>query len=122
MDPVIIFGSVLGLLIGSLGYVLYIAAVRPVLTYRRIKGRIQRLMPDGRPPDTGPDARRTALELAERLRTCYENQLPIWYQQLLVRRKEIPVDAIAGLQKLATTKHTGGAASLAASVRQALNL
>lgn len=122
MDPVITFGAILGALIGSIGYVLFYAMVRPVMHYRRIKKQISHLLPAENPPNTDSDLRRKALEISDRLHDCYEEKLPLWYKQLLIRRNETPAQAVNSLQKLATVRNPEKAASLAAHIHRLLHL
>ncbi|MFZ7126266.1 MAG: hypothetical protein ACOWWM_08960 [Desulfobacterales bacterium] len=123
MDGIVLAGVLVGLVLGSLGYVLFFSVIRPIAGYRSIRRRIDRLLPGELPAaDTGTEARKSALELAELLRRCYEEQLPFWYRQMLDQRGEKPSEAAGGLQKLATLKDRSAATAAAARVRGHLRL
>ena len=122
MDPVLFFGAATGLVAGSLGYVLYFSAARPVVRYRRTKAHIARLLPAKGSPGNGPEDRRRILQAAERLEACARKELPQWYLQVLVRREENPAEAVACLQKLATARDAASARRQADRARRLLQL
>ncbi len=122
MDPVLVLGAGLGLAIGSMGYVLFAFMARPIMGYHRIKIRIARLFPGGKPSENAADYRRSALDLADQLRNCYDSDLPSWYKQVLQNRNELPLEAVTSLQRLSTTTHPGTAARHVGNIFNILKL
>jgi hypothetical protein len=122
-------------LAGSFGYILFQFWLRPMLRYRAIKRRVARALagrPAGEPGADGSAAetgstkttagRESLRQLAAALSACYSEQLPDWYQLLLKRRNELPLDAAAYLMKLSGTRHSGHAERQVEAIRRSLNL
>ena len=118
-------------LAGSFGYVLFQFWLKPLLKYRRAKHRVLKTLDrldfrevDGTSGSTGPidtKARRENIrQLAAALSACYSEELPDWFQLLLERRGESPLEAAAFLMKLANTRDSGHAARQAQNIRKSL--
>ena len=122
MDPVIIGGAVVGVSMGSFGYVLVRFGARPALTYRRLKGRLAALLAaDGGEPlvrEKRDALRRTAMELQD----LVDEVLPRWYALSLQRRQEDPREAVRHLQALVNSREPASIRRRAAAVRQYLRL
>ena len=74
------------------------------MKYKRIKRKIQKtLAPLATEAPTGH--KRTLAALAAEITACYTNDLPVWFQLALTRRKEDPQTAAAHLLTLAKTKN-----------------
>ena len=114
-------------LAGSFGYILFQFWLKPMLKYGRIRRRVINALAGlgnggeaaASPPAT-KDRRESLRQLAADLSACYSEQLPDWYQLLLKRRQEYPLDAAAYLMKLANTRQPGQAARQVEAVQRAL--
>lgn len=129
MTGPLLFGVGASFLAGSFGYVLFQFWLKPLLKYRRAKRRVINALDELVPIETdgagvsGAEGRREAArQLAVALSACYNEQLPDWYQLLLTRRRESPLEAAAYLMKLANTRNPGHAARQVENIRKSLNV
>lgn len=135
MTETMLIGVAASFLAGSFGYILFQFWLRPMLKYRRIKRRVIKALAGlatGEADAAGPpnetagssrDPRKDALrQIASALSACYSEQLPDWYQLLLRRRREFPLDAAATLMKLSNTRQRVHTDRQIAAIRQSLNL
>ena len=99
-----IFPVVLGFLLGSGGYILHRFYVKPIIKYRRIKGKIAKALTQ-LTREAPPPAAKHFRALAAELNHCYSTDLPLWFQLLLTRRKEDPPAVAGHLMTLAKTKN-----------------
>jgi hypothetical protein len=116
----IVWAAGLSFCIGAFGYVLFGRMLWPLWRYRRIKGRIQRVL------DTvGGEMtqQRIALrECAGALTVCHNDRLPYWYRLVLQNRGESPLEAAGHLMTLANVKRPQDAKRRMDAVRRALGL
>jgi len=123
MDMVLVSGVVSGLVLGSFGYVLVRFWARPVLTYRRLKQRLARLLATAARDqalsvETRDTLRRSALELQDMI----DDMLPLWYTLALQKKEEQPADAVRHLQSLANCKEPAAISQRVAAVQNCLRL
>ncbi len=99
-DPVLIGGVLVGLAMGSFGYVLFRFVWRPTHRYGHLKKQIKAIVGPGR-PDEVPTADRNRLrQLAVDLHALTTDELPQWFQLALQRRGESPEEAVRQIQSL----------------------
>lgn len=123
MDPVIIGGVVVGLVMGSLGYVLLRFGARPVFAYRRLKKRLRDALTALGTEDALSERRRDALRrTAVALQELVDEELPTWYALALQKKGEQPKEAVRHLQALVNCREAAAVARRAAAVRKALGL
>jgi hypothetical protein len=124
VTEVMMLGAAASFLAGSFGYILFVFWLKPLLKYRHIRRQVISTLDAIEAPaaDIGADRRKALRQLAARLSACYSEQLPDWYQLLLKRRNELPLEAAAGLMKLAATRDRTHVRRQLESVRRALNL
>lgn len=105
MDMVVVGGVVVGLVLGSFGYVLVRFWARPVLGYRRLKQRLAGLLKTAARDQAIPaEARDTLRRIALELQDMIDEMLPLWYSLALQKKGEQPADAVRHLQTLANCK------------------
>jgi len=114
---------VVGLAMGSFGYVLVRFWARPMLAYRRLKRRLAGLLntaarEQALPTETCHSLRRIALELQDLL----NEKLPLWYTLALQKKEEQPADAVRHLQTLVNCKEPAAIRQRIAAVQQCLRL
>jgi hypothetical protein len=99
-DTVLISGVIVGLALGSFGYVLFKFAWRPARDYRRIKKQIAAIIVCDQPKVLDRAERDRLRQLAVELHTLTTESLPHWFALALKRRKEMPEEAVRQLQSL----------------------
>ena len=123
MDPLIIGGAVVGLAMGSFGYVLVRFGARPVLGYRRFKRDLAGLLDA---LDAGEalnrDKRDALRRMAVTLQELIDTELPTWYALALQNKGERPQEAVRHLQTLANCKDPAAIQRRAAAVQESLGL
>ncbi len=99
-DPVLIGGVLVGLAMGSFGYVLFRFVWRPTRRYGHLKKQIKVIVgPDH--PDKVPATDRDRLrKLAVELHALSTDELPQWFHLALQRRGESPEEAVRQIQSL----------------------
>ena len=123
LDPVIIGGAVVGLAMGSFGYVLLRFVARPVLGYRRLKKRLADALAATRRPSALPQETRDALRrMAMALQELVDEGLPAWYALALQRKGEQPKEAVRHLQALVNCREAAAIQRRTAAVAEALRL
>ena len=123
MDMVLIGGAAAGLILGSFGYVLVRFGARPMLSYGRLKKkleeRLQRVANEKAVTDqSGKALRQIALELQEMV----DEHLPVWYRLSLQKKNEQPKEAVRHIQSLVNCKDKEALRKRIAAVRQNLRL
>ena len=88
---------IVSFLAGMLGYLLYRWWYRPVISYRRLKGRILTAI---NPPAPAKELRQLAMEL----QTLYSEKLPPWYRIKITQSGADPLGAAKELMKLGNAK------------------
>lgn len=123
MDMVVIGGVVVGLVMGSFGYVLARFGIRPMLGYRRLKHNLAGLL------DTliktqaiSAEARDTLRRTAVDLQKMVDEMLPHWYILSLHKKEERPADAVRHLQTLANCREPAAIRQRATAVQNCLGL
>lgn len=99
-DPVLIGGVIVGLAIGSFGYVLFRFGWRPARHYRHLKKQIGAIVGPGHQDNLSTAERDRLRRLAVELHTLTTDDLPHWFQLALKRRGERPEEAARHLQSL----------------------
>jgi len=123
MDMVLVGGVVLGLVMGSFGYVLVRFWAQPVLAYRRLKRRLAGLLDTAAREQAVPvEARETLRRIALELQGMVDDMLPIWYTLALQKKEERPLDAVRHLQTLANCKEPAAIRQRVAAVQGCLRL
>ncbi len=84
-------------LAGMLGYLLYRWWYRPVISYRRLKGRILTAINQ---PSPAKELRQLAMEL----QTLYSEKLPPWYRIKITQSGADPLGVAKDIMKLGNTK------------------
>lgn len=123
MDMVLIGGVVVGLVLGSFGYVLVRFWAQPLLAYRGIKQRLADLLNTANrdqdiPADISDRLRKMALDLQDMV----DETLPLWYELSLKKKGEQPAEAVRHLQALANCKEPGAIHKRVAAVQDCLRL
>jgi hypothetical protein len=121
-DPVLIGGIVVGLAMGSFGYVLFRFAWRPVGRYRRLKRQIARITGPGAPDKLGPAERDRLRRLAVEMQALANDDLPHWFRLVLQRRGETPAEAVRQIQSLVNCRDRAALNKRRRAVRRALGL
>ena len=123
MDMVLMGGIAVGLVMGSFGYILVRFGLRPVVAYRRLKGRLADLL-DAATTDQAlsDEARGSIRRAAMELKDLLDEILPVWYTLALHKRGERPQDAVRHLQALANCREPSAIAQRAAAARECLGL
>ena len=100
-DPTLILGAIVGLVMGSFGYVLFRFAWRPARQYRLLKKQIGAILIPGQQTDELKTAERDRLRrLAVELHMLTTDALPHWYRLALQRRGVDVEEAARQLQSL----------------------
>jgi hypothetical protein len=120
VDAVLMTAIAVGLVAGSLGFVLARFVLAPLARYKLLKRRIEALairVEDAVPLETVQgEARVCALSLQGLL----DEHLPRWYRLALQNRGERPAEAVRHLQFLAGCRDAGDRKRRAALVRASL--
>ena len=106
--PIII--SFLG---GMLAYLLYRWWYRPVVTYRRLRGRILKALD---PTAPSKELRQLAMEL----QTLFNEKLPPWYRIKITQGGQDPLAAVKELMKLGNAKQKSNSQRSVAKIESAL--
>lgn len=123
MDPMIIGGAVVGLAMGSFGYVLVRFGARPVLVYRRFKRHLTDLLDAlDAEEDLKRDRRDALRRTAVALQDLIDTEVPTWYILSLRKKGEHPKEAVRHLQTLANCKDPTAIQRRSAAVRESLGL
>lgn len=123
MDMVLVGGIAVGLVMGSFGYVLVRFGLRPVVAYRRLRGRLARLLAAAHKEGTlTEDARNSLRHAALELQDLLDDVLPFWYKLALAKREERPQEAVRHLQALANCRERSAIQQRAAAARQRLGV
>jgi hypothetical protein len=123
MDMILVSGVVVGLVLGSFGYVLVRFGARPVLAYRCLKQHLAGLLDTASkeqaiPTEVRDTLRRIALELQDML----DEMLPGWYRLALQKNGEQPEDAVRHLQALVNCKEPAAIRQRIEAVQDCLRL
>ena len=122
-DPVIIGGVVVGLVMGSFGYVLLRFWARPVLGYRRLKKHLTDALTAVCKENAMSESSRDALRrIAVALQELVDEELPTWYALALQKKGEQPKEAVRHLQALVNCREPAAIERRGAAVRNALGL
>ena len=130
MNPLIIVAA-LSFFVGMFGYVLIYFWLRPVIGYRKVKGRLVKDLnahvyaPGGDAADAKHNlkARKAVWKKhAAAMTAVYEERLPDWYKLTLVRRGESPMDAAKHLLALANIQHPDHAAKRVDQIKSSLKM
>jgi len=123
MDMVLVGGMAVGLVMGSFGYILVRFGLRPVVAYRRLKGRLADLLDAATRDKTLSEEARGAIRRSSlELKDLLDEVLPVWYTLALQKREERPQDAVRHLQTLANCREPSAIAQRAAAARECLGL
>ena len=123
MDMILVSGVVVGLVLGSFGYVLVRFWARPVLAYRRLKQRLAGLLDRAARDQAIPaEARDTLRRIALELQDMIDEMLPLWYSLALQKKGEQPADAVRHLQTLVNCKEPAAIRQRVAAVQGCLRL
>ena len=123
LDPIIIGGAVVGLVMGSFGYILLRFVARPLLGYRRIKTRLANALAGASTQGVLKGNERDALRrLALALQALVDEGLPSWYALALQKKGEQPKEAVRHLQALVNCREAAAIQHRAAAVAEALGL
>jgi hypothetical protein len=131
MEPIYIY-ALSCFLLGAFGYVIYQFWLRPILKYRRLKKNASTAIASYLDTINGSDKEmadngdaienkiKTIRGLSVDLGTCFREDLPQWYQLLLKRREESPVDASQHMMVLSNTREYSHARNRAVRISQLL--
>ena len=89
--------AIISFLAGMMGYLLYRWWYRPVVSYRRLRGRIIAALD---PPAPAKELRQLAMDL----QILTDEQLPPWYRIKITQGGQDPLAAVKELMKLSNTK------------------
>lgn len=104
---------IISFLTGMMGYLLYRWWYRPVVSYRRLRGRILNALD---PPAPAKELRQLAMEL----QTLFNEKLPPWYRIKITQGEQDPLTAVKELMKLGSAKQKVNLQRSAANVSSAL--
>ena len=123
MDMILVSGVVVGLVLGSFGYVLVRFWARPVLAYRRLKQVLAGLLDTAfKEQAITAEARDTLRQIALELQDMLDEMLPLWYTLALQKKEEQPSDAVRHLQTLVNCKEPAAIRQRVAAVQGCLRL
>ncbi len=123
MDMILVGGVVVGLVMGSFGYVLVRFWARPALAYRRLKLRLAPLLDTAaREQAVTVETRDTLRRIALEIQDMVDDMLPLWYTLALQKREERPRDAVRHLQTLTNCTEPAAICQRIAAVKQCLRL
>lgn len=119
--------SLVSFFLGSFGYILIQMWLRPVLRYRRAKRLTSsdlKKMDEMDPTrlDAASELKKQLRQHSDRLSRTYHETLPTWYQLLLKKRNEDPIQAATILMKLANTRNREHAGRQIEQIVACLNL
>ena len=121
-DTVLISGVIVGLALGSFGYVLFRFAWRPARNYRRIKKQIAAIIVPDLQNDWNAAKRDRLRRLAAELHTLTTEALPHWFILALNRRGERPEETVRQLQHLVNCRDAPALSRRRQAVGQSLGL
>ena len=121
-DWVLISGVIVGLALGSFGYILFRFAWRPARGYRRLKQQIAALLIPGPEKDLDAAERDRLQRLAVELHDLTAESLPNWFRLAIQRRGERPDEAVLQLQRLVNCREAAACRRRRQAVCQALGL
>lgn len=113
-------GIAVGLVAGSLGFVLARFSLAPLLRYQLLKRRIEALVAQAEEGGGLEAVQDRARACALSLQDLLADQLPRWYRLALKNRGENPEEAVRHLQYLAGCREAGALRRRAALVRASL--
>jgi hypothetical protein len=122
IDPMILGGAAVGLVMGSFGYVLLRFGARPVFAYRRIKRRLAPLLAAEGEGALTAERRDDLRRLAVALQELVDEALPHWYALSLQKKNEHPREAVRHIQALVNSREPAAVRQRMAAVRKNLGL
>ncbi|MDX9788565.1 MAG: hypothetical protein RBT11_17440 [Desulfobacterales bacterium] len=93
--------SVICFILGSFGYILFRLWFSPMMQYRKTKKNIRAALMGF---DSAESKKTQLRQYAATLSSVYYDTLPYWYQLLLEKRNEDPIQAASLLMKLSNTR------------------
>jgi hypothetical protein len=117
MDAVLMAGIAVGLVAGSLGFVLARYTLAPLLRYLWLKRRIEALVTQAEDGGSLEAVQNHARTCALALQELLAAHLPRWYRLALKNRGENPEEAVRHLQYLAGCREPGALRRRAVQVR-----
>jgi hypothetical protein len=121
-DTVLVSGVIVGLALGSFGYILFKFAWHPARKYRHIKKQIAAIVVPGQQHVLSRAERKRLRELAVELHTLTTESMPHWFRLALKRRDEMPEEAVRQLQHLVNCRDQAAAHQRRQAVCQSLGV
>ncbi len=129
MNP-LVSGAIAGFILGLIGFIIVQFWIRPILGYRKIKGRIasnlrrleKNVQQDGAGNLLSDEMKTSCRTLSAALSKSYSETLPGWYKIALGNRREDPMEACGHLMTLSNIREPGHAEKRAAKLKKSLGL